>query len=443
MRQRLFHIFLRQAIVLSCIIPVTQLNGQAPVANFSGTPQSGCSPLVVNFQDLSSNNPTSWLWNFGNGNTSTLQNPTATYFNPGTYTVSLTATNAIGSNTSTRTQYITVYEPPTVNFVGDNLSGCFPLRVQFTDLSTAGSGNTNTSWLWDFGDGTTSTQQNPLITYTSAGNYSVTLRVTNDKGCTKIFTRSNYITVTNGVTASFTHSLPTVCNSPASISFTNTTTGPATLSYQWNFGDGTPLSTLQNPTHTYTSNGSYIVTLVATSTAGCQDTAFSSPIIIGGYTTSFNAPASICINELITFTNTSVPTPLNSNWNFGDGGTATTINTTHTFINTGNYTVWLHNNYNGCQDSISQVITVNPRPAADFTAPDSSRCEPPFTVNFQDLSSPGTVGWEWDFGDGSPVSNQQNPSHTYNSYGTFTITLIATNNFGCTDTIIKPDFITV
>ncbi|MCX8020761.1 MAG: PKD domain-containing protein, partial [Chitinophagaceae bacterium] len=83
------------------------LKGQAPVAQFSANIVSGCSPLVVAFEDLSTGNPTSWLWNFGNGNSSTLRNPTATYITPGTYTVSLTVTNANGSNTLTRTDYIT------------------------------------------------------------------------------------------------------------------------------------------------------------------------------------------------------------------------------------------------------------------------------------------------------------------------------------------------
>ena len=119
----------------------------------------------MHFQDLSTGGATGWSWNFGNGNTSVLQNPTATYFTPGTYTVTLTASNVNGSNTLTRTQYITVYEPPTVDFSAIPRSGCFPLRVQFSDLSMPGAGNSNVSWSWDFGNGTTSTQQNPFVSF--------------------------------------------------------------------------------------------------------------------------------------------------------------------------------------------------------------------------------------------------------------------------------------
>ena len=169
------NILAKAIIVFVIFLPLTTtVSGQGLSANFTATPIAGCSPLVVNFRDLSLGNPTEWRWEFGNGNSSALQNPGATYFTPGTYTVSLTVTNDNGTNTLVRQQYITVYEAPTVNFSANDQSGCFPLNVQFTDFSTAGSGNTNTSWQWDFGDGTTSTLQNPSISYTSAGNYAVT-----------------------------------------------------------------------------------------------------------------------------------------------------------------------------------------------------------------------------------------------------------------------------
>lgn len=434
---------IRQNItVLGFLLVITaSVKAQAPVANFTGSPQAGCSPLIVNFQDLSTGNATSWNWNFGNGNTSVLQNPSASYFTPGTYTVTLTVSNASGSNTLTRTQYISVYEPPTVDFSASPRSGCFPLRVQFTDLTQPGAGNTNVAWLWDFGNGTTSTLQNPMATYSTTGNFTVTLRVTNDKGCTRTISRPNYITATSGVIASFSNSQATVCGPPASISFTNNSTGPPVLSYQWDFGDGN-FSTAVNPVHVYNTSGSFIATLIVSSTAGCVDTFRSNPIIIGGFNTSFNSPPGTCINEITTFANTSSPTPLSSSWTFGDGGTASTINATHSYASPGTYTVWLYNTYSSCVDSISQVITVNPRPVTDFTAPVTSRCEPPLTVNFQDITTGSPVSWLWDFGDGN-TSTLQNPSHTYTAYGSFDVTLITTNASGCTDTITKPAYIVI
>ena len=122
---------------------------QAPVANFTSNVTAGCGPLGVTFKDLSTNNPTSWLWDFGNGQTSTLQNPSIT-FAAGTYTVTLIAKNASGPGAIRQTNYITVYPYPTPIF-GENLSvACAPANVQFIDYSTPGQGASIVSWAWTF-----------------------------------------------------------------------------------------------------------------------------------------------------------------------------------------------------------------------------------------------------------------------------------------------------
>ena len=440
MKRHLSHIHSGRFLLL-CLFLYSSVAMAQPVANFTASPLAGCSPLIVNFQDLSTGTPTNWLWNFGNGNTSTLQNPIASYFTPGNYTITLTVTNAGGSNTLVRTNYITVYEPPTVDFSASITAGCFPLRVQLSDLSTAGIGNTNVSWDWDFGNGQTSNLQNPVVTYTTAGIFNVTLRVTNDKGCVRTLSRPAFINVTPGVRSLFTHTNPTVCSAPASIDFTNSSTGPPVLSYLWDFGDGNT-STALNPSHTYLTNGSYVVTLVTISSAGCQDTLRSNPIVIGGISTDFTAPLSACVNQAVTFTGNSSPAPNFSNWTFGDGGTGVGLISSHSYITPGVYTVKLVNNYANCTDSISKDITINPLPVADFTAPATVSCQPPLTVNFQDIT-PGATSWQWNFGDGSPADLTQNPSHTYTNYGSYTVTLIVTNIFGCTDTIVKPSFIRI
>lgn len=154
----------------------------APVANFTATPVSGTAPLTVQFTDTSTNTPTSWSWDFGDElGTSTEQNPSYTYASGESYTITLTATNAGGSDTKIKTDYITVTEAaeaPTAAFSGTPRTGTAPLTVQFTDASTGGP----TSWLWNFGDGNTSTEQSPSHQYASAGTYTVTLTVTNDEG---------------------------------------------------------------------------------------------------------------------------------------------------------------------------------------------------------------------------------------------------------------------
>jgi PKD repeat protein len=195
-----------------------------PVANFSATPVSGCSPLLVQFTDISTGNPTSWKWDLGNGTTSVIQNPSTTYFEPGQYRVTLTATNAAGENTIVKDEFITVYFNPTIDFTGDPLTGCFPLSVQFTDQSLAGSG-TLTKWEWDFGDGTTGSGQNPQHIYTAAGISGVTLTATNSFGCTNSLFKSQYINIAEGVIADFSNDVQNTCKAPATLNFQNFSSG--------------------------------------------------------------------------------------------------------------------------------------------------------------------------------------------------------------------------
>jgi len=161
-----------------------------PVASFTGTPLTGTAPLTVTFTDSSTNSPTSWAWTFGDGGTSTVRNPSHQYTTAGTYTVSLKASNTAGTNTLTRTNYITVTGPPVASFTGTPFIGTAPLTVTFADSST----NSPTSWNWSFGDGGTSTVRNPVHTYTATGNYTVALNVTNVYGSNKL-TKDGLITV--------------------------------------------------------------------------------------------------------------------------------------------------------------------------------------------------------------------------------------------------------
>ena len=165
-----------------------------PVAAFTGAPTSGTVPLTVTFTDQSTGSPTSWSWTFGDGGTSAAQNPVYTYNTTGAYTVTLTVTNAAGSDGETKTNYITVNPcvPPVANFAGAPTSGGAPLNVTFTDQSTGSP----TGWSWVFGDGGTSTLKNPTHTYASAGSYTVTLTATNGCGSDPE-TKTDYITVSS------------------------------------------------------------------------------------------------------------------------------------------------------------------------------------------------------------------------------------------------------
>ena len=407
-------------------------------ANFSATPISGCAPFLVNFTDLSTGNPTNWKWDLGNGTISFLKNPAVTYFAPGQYNVKLIVTNASGTNEIIKSQYITVYKAPSVNFVGTPLSGCFPLKAQFTDQSLPGSGSIN-KWEWDFGDGNLSSTQTPTHIYIGTGNFNVSLRVTNTFGCVTTATKPHYIQIASGAKASFTYSAPNSCTVPSTVSFTNTSTGNGGLTYQWGFGDGAT-SGLINPTHTYTTAGTYTVRLIVINSTGCTDTLTKvNAITVGSVKANFSTPAIICENTPLTIDNTSTPIPLNVTWDFGDSTVSNVISPIKTYSNTGNFIIKMIADFGGCMDSVSKPINVLPKPAITFNADKTGSCTAPLTVNFTSTVTAGNL-YYWDFGDGT-TSTQQNPSHTYTALGIYDVKLVGINSAGCKDSLIKPGYI--
>jgi gliding motility-associated-like protein len=360
-----------------------------------------------------------------------------TFANPGTYSVKLVIQNATGIAELERIDYITVYPAPTADFSSNLTLGCVPTTIQFTDQSSpAGS---IVSWQWDFGDGNTSTSQNPTNTYTNVGFYTVTLTVTNNTGCRTTISKGSYIRIVGSIFTDFSFSQPTTCQAPFTINFQNQSGGPGNISYTWDFGNS-QTSTTVNPSTVYNSPGTYTVTLNAQSDLGCSGSA-QQTITITGITTDFTAPTNSCINQPVTFQNSSSAPPVSSSWDFGDGTGSAQINPVKTYLTPGTYDVKLINQYSGCTDSITKTITVNDKPVVDFTVNDSTACQSPFPVQFTDLT-PGAVSWQWDFGDGN-TSTQQNPTHTYASTGNYTVTLTVSTGGGCSNTITKPNFIRI
>ncbi len=423
-------------LLLVCGAASAQIN-----AAFTVNTNSGCSPVVVQFTDQSTGGPVSWKWNFGDGSPIvTLQNPEKIYTTPGTYNVSLTVSNGVDSSVLVKMAYITVFQSPVVNFAVSRNSGCFPLSTSFTDQSSAGSGSI-TKWLWDFGDGDTSSAQNPSYTYHSSGNFNISLVVTNSDGCISGRTKPSFVDVTGGVTAAFSTPDSTSCSAPLNTSFNNLTTGPATLSYQWNFGDGTT-SIATSPPHTYNATGNYTVTLISTSTSGCADTLKKSNLIsIASFNSNFTVPPG-CQGAPLTFLNTTNPVPSSSIWYFSDGTVINGANATKTFPAAGNFSVKLVNTFaGGCTDSVSKPFTIAASPVAGFSSPDTVGCSAPFATSFKDQSL-NAATWTWNFGDGTNA-NQQNPNHTYNSLGLYNVKLIVANAAGCTDSMTRSNYINV
>ncbi len=480
----------------------------APVANFSGTPTSGAKPLTVTFTDSSTNTPTAWSWTFGDSSTSTVQNPSHSYANAGSYTVALTATNAGGNNTMTKTNYLTVTNPaPVANFSGTPTSGTAPLDVTFTDTST----NTPTAWTWTFGDSNSSNLQNPIHTYTAAGSYTVALTATNAGG-NNTNTKSSYISVTSGGSApvaSFTANVR-VGLAALAVTFTDTSTNSPTV-WSWNFGDGNT-STVRNPSHTYNAQGYYTVSLKATNAAGNNTDTESNYITVCTealiypytYDSSFNTVTlqSGSLTDLQTdngsymvfrcnqtnyryfvrfkwtpgytpsqiyklaveyqWKNSSAvqPTFENSVKKADGSFYETTWRVWTTTDQTWNWeatdpATYFYNNeiwvdLCGCnQNSTSYDVSVDvcrihlwlypQAPAADFSGTPTSGTAP-LAVTFTDASTNNPTAWSWNFGD-SNTSTAQNPAHTYLSNGSYTVALTATNSVGG-NTNTKSNYVT-
>ena len=412
-------------LTLTNYITVTE---PPPVANFTASPTSGLKPLTVIFADTSTGTISSWVWAFGDGGTSGVQNPSHQYTSAGVFTVSLQVTGPGGSSILTRTNYIAVTEPPPVaNFTATPTNGLKPLTVAFTDTSTG----LISSWAWMFGDGSTSSVQNPSHQYLSAGVFSVTLQVSGPGGAS-FLTRTNYITVTEPPpTANFVAN-PTSGLKPLTVAFTDTSTG-AISAWTWTFGDSSTSAT-QNPSHQYNTAGVYTVSLRVTGPGGSSILTHTNFITVIEPLPGANFTANPVSGPkplTVVFTDTSSGVISSWAWTFGDGGTNSTRNPSHQYNTAGVYTVSLRVTGPGGTNSLARTnyITVTePPPVANFTANPTSGLKP-LTVVFTDTSTGAISSWAWTFGDGG-TSATQNPSHQYTTAGVFTTSLRVTGPGG-------------
>lgn len=412
-------------------------------ADFLAIPTSGCSPLIVQFNDLSTGNPSNWNWDFGNGSSSSQSNPTIVYNAPGTYTVTLTVDDGTNSDTETKAAYITVYGPPVVQFTAQPGIGCVPVSVQFTDQSSSGSAIT--SRIWNFGDGNTSSQQNPINNYTFSGNYTVSLSISDANGCNGTASVPNMVQVVPQPQAIFSSPDTLACAAPHTVNFSNTSSTGPNSTYTWDFGDGNT-SSAANPTHTYTSDGNYTVSLIVSDPAGCSDTlAMGNFVQIGGPVAAFSSGAArVCLGDSVSFQDLTTGNVSSWQWDFGDGNQSTNQNPVHSYAAPGIYTVTqIVSDAASCSDTLVQpnFVEVVAAPIADFSADTLISCEAPFQVNFSDLST-GAVSWSWDFGDGN-TSTLANPSHTYTGPGQYDVQLVVANADSCRDTLLRSAYIQV
>lgn len=264
-------------------------------ADFELNPAEGCAvPHTVFFTDQSVL-PDTWFWNFGDGSRSTLQNPVHAYTSAGEFPVSLTISDTNFGFVDTHTEVVKVFLA-SADFTGSPLFGCGPLTTTFTDASALSGPDSITSWEWDFGDGNTSTDENPTHIYDDPGIYAVSLTITGSTGCSNTKTRTNYVQVI-GPDVDFTASGSASCGS-GTYTFTDATIfGAPITSWDWDFGDG-GTSNLQNPSHSYTTEGLFDVSLTVTDIDGCSRTLIKDDLID---TRDLTPPSITCpVNQSVT-----------------------------------------------------------------------------------------------------------------------------------------------
>ncbi|MEM6264039.1 MAG: PKD domain-containing protein, partial [Bacteroidota bacterium] len=408
--------------------------GQA-LANIQVSDSTPCVGTQVNFF-AGVSNATNIKWKFGDGDSSVVLNPQHTYGQAGTYTVQLTLT--LPNNCTVNAQkIIRVLALPPVDFFSlDTLSCEAPHQAQMRPLSP-----TATQWSWTFGNGAASNLQNPIVPFAQPGAYDVTLIVTDANGCRDTLTKPDYISVGN-LTADFRASATGGC-APLTVTFRELDpsprnnplrpNNPAAVSWQWFFGTG-DTSQQQTPTYTYTQPGSYDVMLVSTSPGGCRDTLFRRAYInIGekptaGFTQSIDTS---CAETGFTFQDTSMGNITQWDWSFGDGKFSNITNPPHQYDDTGSYQVRLVVADRGCKDTAFGATYVL-GPIAEIAVNNGVACGVPATFQFTNLSKLYDR-FIWDFGPGFPLdSTTQNPSVTFNSFGTFIIELTVFNDStGC------------
>jgi gliding motility-associated-like protein len=405
-----------------------------PAANAAANDE--CFPTAISFNDLStvaSGGITSWEWNFGDSNTSNVQNPIHSYASDGTYNVELITVSDINCPDTFLTT-VTVQPQPDVQFTV--VEGCLGTASVFTDESSINAPGTITGFQWDFGDAITSNLENPTHQYFNSGAYNIDLTVTSADGCT-----NNVITPIN------VYPPPTINLSVQDdcaeevFAFTNNSSIPigSIDIIDWEMGDGTPYASM-SVNHVYANAATYSVTLSMISDQGCpsdtafQVVAFPNPVAAFSLTDA-------CLNDVNIFTDLSTISGSNIidwEWDFGDFVGAEVIqNPSYTYGTTGQFSVTLiPTTLDGCTDTVTEIANVYDLPVSAFQFTDAC-LNTDFQFTDQSNIPSGSINnWNWDFGDINQ-SNLQNPNHQYLANGSFDVTLIVSSGQFCADTSMQ------
>jgi len=378
------------------------------------------------------------FWEFGDGSTSTATNPVHFFEAPGSYWVKLTAYSAATGCPASDSMLINIRSLPQPILAASPRFGCPPLDVTLVNQTLNPQ---DYFFRWDFGDGNTTVGANPPShRYLNSGNYNITLWAVDVYGCDKD-TVFQSILVYPVPVPQFEIIQEAPCGLPQEVCFDNTSTGA--FGFTWNLGNGTPVTTQNEPCTSYSIAGPYTIELTASNEFLCAATlskefrAYDVPMA------DFTVPdTDICEGDTVQFTNTSQHTEF-VRWEIREGlnqiYTDTVRSLRYWFRDQGVYGVTLiAGNGSGCVDTLvlDDYFTVFPTPVAGFTA-EMLDDELPTTYQFWDESSPDAIEFGWYFSDGTPISRDKDPIHRFLSSFDKTVFHWAINEFGCADTISR------
>lgn len=388
------------------------------VADFNLTQTNFCLPITPQLTDMSVS-PVSWSWTLGDGSTDLNQNPTHTFIVEPAAQINLEITDINGCRASISKNNIELFN---VDVDVSSENGCAPAPISFTETS-----QNAVDWLWSFGDGLTSVEQNPIHIYTDNGSYDVSLIVTSSGGCLDTITYNSMVNI-DQVRANFSSISGGGC-APQVAYFTDSSYNA--VSWEWNFGNGYT-SALQNPIHIYYTGGNYATQLIVESSTGCKDTIASATLsIIGPYSDFTIVDSLICSNDSVEFVNSSL-NAVSYMWLFGDGSTSTLFSPKYKYSNFGNYDISLWTvDLNGCQSISSQNINISmiDTPDNSFTITDTIGCSP-LSISLQANSI--DLQYQWIL-DGASVGTLSSYSNIL-SAGVYSFMLVTENQEGCVDT---------
>lgn len=418
---------------------------------FEASETEGCTPIGVTLSVTSpaANTISSYYWEITFPDNSVVTSSTPLFVgifsDPGGYNVSLTIN---GNENLTIDDYIIVHDLPQANFEVDDGIGCFPLCVNFNDISV--SSGTIIEWAWDFGNGVVSSEQNPSYCYPELGVYTPVFSIEDEFGCyNDIFSPGLIEVYDQFPEIGFSTENILDCNPPVDMQFDNSSTGESELIYNWDFGDSQNEQSTDSLgiSHLYNTAGIYDVCLNVVDDIGCENDSCISIEIFDAANADYSVSGTtICLGDSLVFTDESTPTSDQWTWDMDGDGTIDSYeqNPSYVYQASGTYSPEFTIIYsNNCQDTETGTIQIEvlEELIVDFEPDTMVSCQLPFPVYFSNLSSgPGVLSYEW-YIDGVYIDNTFDLDYVFNGFGLYSIELVATSDSGCDGSVIYNDMI--